>query len=64
MTGERMRKRVKRKYYDTCSLCGANLDPGEPCDCQKEKKRASKEMQAPVDAKQYIFPVKYNTAGG
>ena len=47
-----MRKRVKRKYYDTCSICGANLDPGEPCDCQKEKERASKEMQAPVDAKQ------------
>lgn len=20
-------------YYRTCGWCGANLDPGEPCDC-------------------------------
>jgi 5-methylcytosine-specific restriction endonuclease McrBC regulatory subunit McrC len=22
-------------YYYTCPYCGANLDPGETCDCQK-----------------------------
>ncbi len=22
-----------RTYYVTCPLCGANLDPGERCDC-------------------------------
>ena len=22
------------KYYHTCPLCGANLDPGERCDCE------------------------------
>jgi len=22
-------------YYDTCPDCGATLDPGERCDCQK-----------------------------
>ena len=21
-------------YYRTCPLCGANLDPGERCDCK------------------------------
>ena len=21
-------------YYETCPRCGANLDPGERCDCQ------------------------------
>ncbi len=21
-------------YYHTCPLCGANLDPGERCECQ------------------------------
>lgn len=26
-------------YYITCPNCGANLDPGEPCDCQEEGKR-------------------------
>ena len=25
-------------YYRTCPYCGANLDPGETCDCQIEKK--------------------------
>lgn len=25
----------KHTYYHTCKLCGANLDPGESCDCQK-----------------------------
>lgn len=24
-------------YYNECPLCGSNLDPGESCDCQKEK---------------------------
>ena len=25
-------------FYKTCPDCGANLDPGETCDCVKEKK--------------------------
>ena len=24
-------------YYKTCRLCGATLDPGEPCDCQDKE---------------------------
>ena len=23
-------------YYHTCRLCGANLDPGEKCDCTEK----------------------------
>ena len=26
-------------YYNTCSSCGCNLDPGEKCDCEDKKKR-------------------------
>lgn len=26
-------------YYDTCPGCGANLDPGERCDCQTSYKK-------------------------
>ena len=26
-------------YYNTCPCCGANLDPGEPCDCGEERAR-------------------------
>ena len=22
-------------YYNTCPVCGANLDPGEECECEK-----------------------------
>jgi hypothetical protein len=24
-------------YYHTCPDCGANLDPGEKCDCQNNQ---------------------------
>lgn len=23
-------------YYNTCEICGAHLDPGESCDCQRD----------------------------
>lgn len=26
-------------FYRVCPRCGANLDPGEPCDCEQEEKR-------------------------
>lgn len=32
-------------YYRVCSCCGANLDPGEPCDCQNEKEQQQKERE-------------------
>lgn len=28
---------MRQTYYHTCPECGANLDPGEQCDCQQEK---------------------------
>lgn len=30
-------------YYRTCPYCGANLDPGERCDCQDEEQRDERE---------------------
>lgn len=33
------------KYYHTCPNCGANLDPGEKCDCQNEKKKLEERFQ-------------------
>ncbi len=27
-------------YYRSCPICGANLDPGEACDCRDEKTAA------------------------
>lgn len=24
----------RHAYYHTCPICGANLDPGERCDCE------------------------------
>lgn len=26
-------------YYRVCPRCGCNLDPGERCDCEDEKRR-------------------------
>ena len=28
--------RMKKHYFHTCPKCGANLDPGERCDCEDE----------------------------
>lgn len=28
-------------YYRICPICGANLDPGESCDCLDKEKAAS-----------------------
>ena len=29
-------------YYHTCPLCGANLDPGERCDCRETSRKSKK----------------------
>ena len=26
-------------FYNQCEHCGANLDPGEQCDCKEEKEK-------------------------
>lgn len=26
-------------FYNVCPNCGANLDPGERCDCKEQEKR-------------------------
>lgn len=28
---------VKSAKFDVCTECGANLDPGEKCDCDEEE---------------------------
>lgn len=28
-------------FYNTCSKCGASLDPGERCDCESEQEKRS-----------------------
>ncbi len=32
-------------YYHVYPVCGANLDPGEICDCREEKKVPPSELQ-------------------
>lgn len=32
-------------YYRICPDCGCTLDPGEKCDCRKEKERKEEERQ-------------------
>ncbi|WOO35986.1 hypothetical protein R2R35_20015 [Anaerocolumna sp. AGMB13020] len=33
-------------YRNPCKKCGANLDPGETCDCMKEESFSSSEKKA------------------
>lgn len=46
-------------YYHVCPDCGGNLDPGEKCDCQKEKerkqKRTSKLYRQETRSGQFVF---------
>ena len=35
-------------YYRICSNCGANLDPGEHCDCEEERQRQTERIMAMV----------------
>ena len=28
-------------YFNTCPECGANLDPGETCNCKRKKSEAA-----------------------
>jgi len=36
-------------YYRTCPYCGANLDPGEVCDCLTEKGRRIRHIRELVE---------------
>lgn len=44
-------------YYNTCPKCGANLDPGEPCDCEVEEKSDYTMQNVKTDkvTGQYVF---------
>lgn len=35
-------------YYRTCPYCGANLDPGERCDCLESKQERAARLIAPL----------------
>jgi len=34
-------------YFNTCSICGSNLDPGEKCDCGVLTAKNQKSNQTP-----------------
>ena len=44
---------MKRNIYYTCPRCGANLDPGERCDCRQQdyKKEIIEMIQNNSDSK-------------
>lgn len=32
-------------YFNTCSQCGANLDPGERCDCEEQRNKNTEKIK-------------------
>lgn len=32
-------------YFNTCPMCGSNLDPGERCDCERIRQEQRQESQ-------------------
>ena len=47
-----------RSDYKICPLCGASLDVGEVCDCQKEKERTERPKMARNGTKLYKYAFK------
>lgn len=37
-------------YYNICPNCGSNLDPGEKCDCQREKSQPEEKKESAAEA--------------
>lgn len=35
-------------YYNVCPDCGSHLDPGERCDCEREKMIERQEIQSRI----------------
>ena len=35
----------RKTYYKECPFCGANLDPGEKCQCQEQESKQEREKQ-------------------
>ncbi len=46
-------------YYTTCPHCGANLDPGERCDCRDKGKGTAPPQQKRPQAK--IIHLQFNS---
>lgn len=40
-------------YYWTCPKCGANLDPGEQCDCREDPPPTMEELGEAAAAEQW-----------
>lgn len=36
-------------YYDICAVCGAHLDPGEKCTCEKETEKYKNKLSKLVE---------------
>lgn len=41
------RKRSKRGSFYICTECGASLDPGEICDCERERAMQNTDQEKP-----------------
>ena len=54
---------MRRTFFWTCPECGANLDPGEKCDCWKEKCTRPDSSQ-PSARNKTITPASYHMKGG
>ena len=49
-------------YYTVCPTCGCNLDPGETCDCKREKQPEPGEKET-IERGGEAFGGYFKTAG-
>nr|DAP98234.1 MAG TPA: Rad50 zinc hook motif [Caudoviricetes sp.] len=46
-------------YFRTCEYCGGALDPGEKCDCRRQKNRNYTSIEGAGYAPKQIHPINY-----
>lgn len=46
-------------YYRVCEVCGSNLDPGERCDCWRDKERIQNLLTVGTDGQLKIKEIDY-----
>ncbi len=50
-------------FYRVCPSCGANLDPGEKCDCEKVRKEKREKLEKIIRTNPYTGQLSFNFEG-
>lgn len=50
--------------FKSCEICGANLDPGERCDCDKTYEEARRKYASLIDTNPFQMKIRMDGKAG